>query len=62
MVPVQVLRVDRVVHPMMAGRVEHPLEGPQPIDELGMDPELVQQTDRATDSEHQRVNAHDRQR
>ena len=44
-VAVEILVVAGVVHPMVRGRVEHPLERPESTDELGMDEELVAEAD-----------------
>ena len=52
MVAVDVLRIAPVVHAMVGGGVENPLERPQLSDEAGVDPELVEGVDRGDGQEH----------
>ena len=60
---VEVLGVRAVVDAMMGRRVEHRLEPPwQPVDELGVDPVLVDEVEAARDHHHPRRHAEQRER
>lgn len=51
-VPVDVLRIAAVVDAVMGRGVHDPLEWPHPVDQFGVNPELVQQVDGHAGEEH----------
>jgi hypothetical protein len=59
---VEVLIVDAVMDPMVRGRGEHAVEPAELADELGVNPELVEEIDQADCDEHDRRHAGDRHR
>ena len=61
-IPVQVLLVHAVVHPVMRRRVEDEFDGPPKLsDALGVDPELIDEIDREAGEHHPRRDAQQRQ-
>lgn len=61
-VPVQVLGIRSVMHPMMCRSIQDPLERAEPSDEIGVQPELIHEIDAQHGANGQGIQAENVQR